>query len=143
MFRRIAIIAMLCILLLIIMLCLGGLNEIIVYTPAEKGIPISDEEFVREHKIGIGLTWIPDTFIRDCNYDIYEGAYVSYVGSNTPAKKAGIRRNDIIARVNGIYIKDADHLYEVSDNLNPGLVKVLVIRNCQPRTIYMQLLENP
>jgi serine protease Do len=73
-------------------------------------------------------------------YDGKFGALVASVGSDTPAKKAGLKRGDLIIAVNGKKVESASELKNLIGRYQPGSkVKVTYIRDKKTYTTTVKL----
>ncbi|HET9939532.1 MAG TPA: PDZ domain-containing protein [Candidatus Eisenbacteria bacterium] len=73
-----------------------------------------------------------------------QGALVSMVADGSPADQAGIRRGDVIVRVDGNEITDPDELIrEMKDEDAGAQVRVVVLRDGSRRTIDVTLGRRP
>jgi serine protease Do len=69
-----------------------------------------------------------------------KGALVSAPQTDSPADKAGIKRGDVILKVNGLEIKDGRDLARKVASLPPSTVmKVGIVRNSEPKMIDVTL----
>lgn len=72
------------------------------------------------------------------------GALVQDVLAGGPAEKAGIKNGDVIRKLNGQQVDDADQFTALITNLNPGTETTLeILRDGQPLTIKVTLGERP
>ncbi len=77
-------------------------------------------------------------------YEHKEGAVVLNVDKDTPANKAGIRRGDLIIKVNDKEIKDASDLKNVIGSIPPGKeVTISFERNRKVKTVKVKLAKFP
>ena len=64
------------------------------------------------------------------HYNIPEGVYVAEVSQNSPAEKGGLKKGDIIARLDGREIKSMAGLQDKLSKLRAGTkVKIVVKRS--------------
>jgi len=86
-----------------------------------------DQELAKQFKV-------PDT----------AGALVQDVIAGGPADKAGIKNGDVIRKLNGQQVDDADQFTALVTNMNPGAEATLeILRDGQPMTIKATLGERP
>jgi serine protease Do len=86
-----------------------------------------DQELAKQFKV-------PDT----------AGALVQDVIAGGAADKAGIKNGDVIRKINGQQVDDADQFTALVTNLNPGAEATLeILRDGQPLTIKVTLGERP
>jgi len=72
------------------------------------------------------------------------GALVQDVIAGGPADKAGIKNGDVIRKLNGQQVDDADQFTALVTNMNPGAEATLeILRDGQPMTIKATLGERP
>ena len=77
-------------------------------------------------------------------YKHKEGAVILNVDENTPAKKAGFKRGDLIIEVNGKPVKDASDLKNIIGAIAPGKeVTITFERNGKVKTLKATLAEFP
>ncbi|WP_201352108.1 DegQ family serine endoprotease [Hydrogenimonas urashimensis] len=77
-------------------------------------------------------------------YKNKEGAVILDVDEDTPAKKAGLKRGDLIIEVNGKKIKDASDLKNVIGSIPPGKeVTIAYERNKKVEHVKVKLAEFP
>jgi len=77
-------------------------------------------------------------------YKHKEGAVILNVDENTPAKKAGFKRGDLIIEVNGKPVKDASDLKNIIGAVAPGKeVTITFERNGKVKTLKATLAEFP
>ena len=80
--------------------------------------------------LGALPTDVDDRDARLMNLPDLNGAKLTLVLDNSPAAKAGIQRNDIIRKWNGIEIKGHKRLYRLAEMTSPNsIVDVTLIRN--------------
>ena len=77
-------------------------------------------------------------------YKHKEGAVVLNVDDDTPAKKAGLKRGDLILKVNDQKIEDASDLKNAIGSIAPGETVTLTYeRNGKTKTVRVKLAEFP
>ncbi|MDE3056529.1 MAG: DegQ family serine endoprotease [Bacteroidota bacterium] len=107
------------------------------------------EELVNNGKVtrgylGIYLQDIDDNLAKALKLKTTEGALVSQVEPNTPAKKAGVKQGDIITAFNGTKIDDSETLRNLVAENEPGTdTKLTVLRNGNEKTLSVKLGERP
>lgn len=73
-----------------------------------------------------------------------QGAMVMSVAKKSPAEKAGLIRGDIIMELNGVKIKDPNHLRLMVAQTPPGKsIKVVILRNRSEKTMSIEVGEQP
>ena len=99
---------------------------------------------VRRAYLGISSADIEPEFAAQFRLPVSEGIIVRQVGANTPAERAGIRRADIITRINNTPITRGGDLVRLLRNMRPGTdVEVTVVRPQGTRTLTVRLEEAP
>jgi serine protease Do len=90
--------------------------------------------------LGVNYQTIDPTIARMYSLPVQYGAYVTDVGSGSPADKAGIRVDDIITRLNDIPIDDTHPYINVLYSFAPGdTINVTVARGSQTKTFNVTL----
>jgi Do/DeqQ family serine protease len=77
--------------------------------------------------VGVYLQDLDADLINYFGIDFKEGAVISQVVNGSPAAKAGLQRGDIIVELDGVKIKDSQHLIEVVGKAKIGEKKKLLI----------------
>jgi membrane-associated protease RseP (regulator of RpoE activity) len=73
-----------------------------------------------------------------------QGALINSVADGSPADRAGIRRGDVIVRVDGNEISDPDELIREMRDEDPGArVKIVVVRDGSRKTFDVTLGRRP
>jgi serine protease Do len=99
---------------------------------------------VRRAYLGISSADIEPEFAAQFRLPVTEGIIVRQVGPGTPADRAGIRRADIITRINNTPITRGGDLVRLLRNLRPGTnVEVTVVRPQGTQTLTVRLDETP
>ena len=94
--------------------------------------------------LGIIPQDITPTIARALHLSDAKGVIIGDVEANTPAAQAGLQRGDILTRVNGQSVNDANQLRLQTSMLSPGtLVHLGITRNGNPQTIDVTLGEMP
>ncbi len=116
-----------------------GINVAILYGANSIGfaIPVNKArqvvpELIKNGKITRGYLGVG---VRDAGGDLAEGvdlpddngAFVDVVKEGTPAERAGIRYYDVIRKVNGETVEDANGLIKLISGYAPGTIVVLEI----------------
>ncbi|MCE5331215.1 MAG: Do family serine endopeptidase [Bacteroidales bacterium] len=95
---------------------------------------------VQRAVLGVSMGDITDKLAKEKNLKTMEGAYVDEVVENSAAEKAGIKKEDVITKVNGVDIKSAAQLQEQIGRYSPGdKVSVTVLRNNKEITLNAEL----
>ena len=70
------------------------------------------------------------------------GALVTEVGQDTPAARAGLMAGDVIIRVDGEKVSDADDVHDIISEMEPGdTVEVIVLRNKKEKTFSVEVTQ--
>ncbi len=113
--------------------------------PTDDAIPII-KELMQNKKIVrpyIGISGINLDASSAKRYDLVEGIYVSEIMADSPAKKAGIQKGDIIVGVDSKDVKTMDELNEIKNSKNVGDKLTLKInRNSKEVEVTVTLEEN-
>lgn len=95
---------------------------------------------VQRAVLGVSMGDITDKLAKEKNLKTMEGAYVDEVVENSAAEKAGIKKEDVITKVNGVDVKSAAQLQEQIGRYSPGdKVSVTVLRNNKEITLNAEL----
>ncbi len=97
---------------------------------------------VKRPYIGISGSAISD---KDSErYNVPKGVYVEEAIKDSPAEKAGIKKGDIITKIEGKDVSSVDELNRVKYDYNIGdKVKLSVYRDNQEQEIEVELAETP
>ena len=90
--------------------------------------------------------WIKDDprLLRSYGYEGRGVLVEDFVGPQSPAKQAGLQRNDIIVAINGNEVRDAGELRRAIAGIQPGETAALtVVRDGQKQTIDVELGKLP
>jgi len=94
--------------------------------------------------IGIAYTELTEELAEAFDLPVKQGIVVGSVASGSPAERAGIRRGDIITRINGKPVKDAGQLQELIREAQVGeKLKFTLLRNNERTTATVTLEEMP
>jgi len=94
--------------------------------------------------LGVQIRGLDDGLAKQFKVPDTAGALAEDVTAGGPAEKAGIKTGDVIRKLNGQTIQDANQLTAEVTNLNPGSVATLdIMRDGQPLTIKVTLGERP
>ncbi len=98
---------------------------------------------IRRAWSGLSLSDIPPYVARSYGIDP-NGAVVAGVEDNSPADGAGFEQGDIIRKVNGISVNDAEWLQNYLNHQTIGtLVRITVERNDRHQEVAIKLTERP
>jgi serine protease Do len=94
--------------------------------------------------LGVRISSLDPDLAKEFGVPDAKGALVQSVGPGGPADKAGVKYGDVIRKVNGRAVQDAEDLTTVVTSMNPGQTVTLdIIRNGKPMTIKLTLGERP
>jgi 2-alkenal reductase len=92
--------------------------------------------------MGVSIQQIDPTTAARYNLPVEWGAYVTRVGSGSPAESAGIRQGDIIVRMGDLQFDEDTQFVNALFNYQPGdVVEVEVVRNSEHITMQVTLTE--
>ncbi len=107
------------------------LNQIVAHGKVERG------------EIGVSLGPMDNTVAKAFGLPEKEGGLVEKVNPGSPAEKAGIRRGDIILKLNGVPVKDRNDLVLRLSQVAPGTtVQLQIYRNGETRTVPVTLVPS-
>ena len=94
--------------------------------------------------LGVSLVDVNNEQAADFGFPGSNGALITRVSSNSPAKRAGLKEYDFITHFNGQKVRDTSELInKVGDTLAGKKVKLKVIRNGKKKTITVKLGQHP
>ena len=77
-------------------------------------------------------------------YNLPQGVYVDEVTKDSPAEKAGIKKSDIITKIEGKEVTTVDQLNRIKYNYNVGdKVKLTIIRGTEEIEVEVTLVATP
>ncbi len=76
--------------------------------------------FVQRAVLGVSMQEITSEIAKEKNLKTLEGAYVAEVVENSAAQKAGVKKGDVIIKVNDVDIKSSSQLQEQIGRYSPG-----------------------
>lgn len=95
---------------------------------------------VQRAVLGVNMGDITDKLAKDKKLKTMEGAYVDEVVENSAAEKAGLKKEDIIIKINDVDIKSAAQLQEQIGRYSPGdKIDVTVLRDNKELTLKAEL----
>ncbi len=104
---------------------------------------IADGEVKRSY-LGVQLQILSNDLRTQLNVDLNQGALVSEVMADTPAKKGGIEAGDVILKFGGTEIKNRDDLVDLVERSVPDKIyPVEVLRNGSKETLNVKLERMP
>ncbi|WP_417806707.1 S1C family serine protease [Thioclava sp.] len=105
---------------------------------------LQDDGSVKRGFLGVSIQPVSSDIAAALGLDKPEGVLVAEVSDNTPAKKAGLKRGDIIVAVDGKPMKAPRDLTRVIGSDNPGsTVQLSLLRANKPLTLSVKLEERP
>jgi S1-C subfamily serine protease len=101
-----------------------------------------DHGQVRRGMLGVTIQPVTSDIARSLGLEQVRGALVSDVTSDSPAAKAGLKRGDVIASIDGQAVKDGNELRNHVAQMAPGSsVKVGLLRDGKEQTVNVTLTE--
>lgn len=86
--------------------------------------------FVQRALLGVSMQEITSDLAKEKKLSSMDGAYVVEVVENSAAEKAGIKKGDVILKVNDVNIKSSSQLQEQIGRYSPGdKVKLTIMRD--------------
>ncbi len=76
---------------------------------------------------------------RECGLNAEVGAKIDGVDADSPAESAGLKRDDIVLRLDGREVHDGDSFVRMVGACSPGNIPAVVYREGKPRTINLPL----
>jgi Do/DeqQ family serine protease len=99
---------------------------------------------VHRGMLGVTVQGISSDLAGSLGLSGVKGALVSAVSDGGPADKAGVRRGDVIAAIDGQAVKDSNSLRNMVSRLKPGsTVALTLFRGGQERQVTARLAEMP
>jgi S1-C subfamily serine protease len=81
---------------------------------------IREYGFVQRAVLGVSMQEITSELAKEKGLKSMEGAYVAEVVENSAADKAGVKKGDVILKVNNVEIKSSSQLQEQIGRYSPG-----------------------
>ena len=95
---------------------------------------------VQRAVLGIEIKDITSELAKEKDLKTLEGAYVGKVGSESAAKKAGVKEGDIINQVNGVAVKSVSELQEQIGRYRPGdKITIAILRDNKVQKLNVEL----
>lgn len=95
---------------------------------------------VQRAVLGVSMGNIDEKLAKEKKLKTMEGAYVSDIVENSAAEKAGIKKEDVIIKINDVNIKSAAELQEQIGRYSPGdKISVTVLRDNKEITMNAEL----
>jgi serine protease Do len=99
---------------------------------------------VRRGYLGVGIRDVDEEVARELKLKEARGVQITRLLADGPGKKAGVKVDDVIVRVNGKAVRDGRELQTVVAGLPLGkAVKLEVIRDGKPKTLEIVVQEQP
>jgi S1-C subfamily serine protease len=103
-----------------------------------------NDEKSKQGWLGVSIQDMTPRLARSMNLKTREGALVTDVSGDSPAHKAGIKRDDVIVEVDGKAIWDAGDLTNTMRKSKPdAAVTIVVMRGDEKKTFKATLAESP
>jgi serine protease Do len=107
-------------------------------------LPQLEKGVVRRGWLGVAVQDLTPELARALGVSAEQGAVVSEVTEGTPAKRAGLRPEDVVVRINGEPVEDARALTRTVGFLPPGSeVTLTVARGKETKKLQLTLGERP
>jgi S1-C subfamily serine protease len=95
---------------------------------------------VRRGRLGVTIQAITPDLARALNLSTTTGALVSNIEDGSPAASAGLKRGDVITKLNGSAVKDSNDLRNDIAQLQPGAsVDLTIVRDGKEQTLTAKL----
>jgi Do/DeqQ family serine protease len=99
---------------------------------------------VRRGMLGVTAQTLTSDLAAGMGLQQVKGALVSAVSEGSPAAKAGVKRGDVILRINGESVDDSNALRNKVSRLQPGSTATLgLVRGGRQQELRVQLAELP
>lgn len=124
----------------------GGSNGIGFAIPSNMAQPVIESlrttGTVERSWLGVEMRDLTPQGIDKFSVGTTGGVYIARVVDNSPASKAGLRKDDIITRFDGRPVRDVNRLRALIGLTPPGkTVQVTIVRNGTERTVPLQLVD--
>ena len=94
---------------------------------------------VKRARLGVTMSPVTDKIAKDMNLPSLDGVYVNEVAQGSAADQAGIKKEDVIIKVDSTLIKSPSDLQVVVNNFHPGdKALVTVIRDGKAKQLEVQ-----
>ena len=121
-----------------------GIGFAIPVNMAKKLIPQLRKGTVTRGFLGVSIQAVNESLAKQLGLDKAGGALVAHLVEDGPAKKAGVRRGDVIVSVNEKAIETPRELSLTAADLTPGdVAKIAVIRDGEKRDIKVKVGKLP
>jgi S1-C subfamily serine protease len=103
---------------------------------------LKDFGSVKRGYLGITVADINEKLAQDEDLKVRQGAYVGGFSDNSPARDAGIRKGDIIIKIDGKSVKNRPTMMEMVSRKRPGEeINVTVNRDGEEKTYSVKLMD--
>ena len=121
-----------------------GIGFAIPINMAKKLLPQLRKGVVTRGFLGVSIQPVNENLAKELGLKVTQGALVSNVIEDAPAKKAGIKRGDVIVSINEKNIDNPRQLSLAAADLKPGsMAKISIIRDGKKRDIKIQVGKLP
>ncbi|MGC8820131.1 MAG: Do family serine endopeptidase [Fervidobacterium sp.] len=93
---------------------------------------------VEKAYLGIYVQTVTDSLAKSLGLKVSKGVYVAQVENGSPAEKAGIKEGDVITKLNGNYVEEAEELTSLVRNYTPG-TKIKITLNRAGKDITLEV----
>ena len=94
---------------------------------------------VKRAKLGVTMSPVTDKIAKDQNLPSIEGVYINDVTKGGAADNAGIKKGDVLVKVDSILVKTPSDLQVIVNNFHPGDKAVLtVVRDGRQKELEVQ-----
>jgi Do/DeqQ family serine protease len=103
---------------------------------------LKDFGSVKRGYLGITVADINDKLAQDENLKVRQGAYVGGFSDNSPAREAGIKKGDVIVKIDGKGVKNRPTMMEMVSRKRPGEeIEVTVNRDGIEKNYTVKLMD--
>lgn len=121
-----------------------GIGFAIPINMTKKLLPQLRTGVVTRGFLGVNIQPVNENLAKELGLKTPRGALVSNVIENAPAKKAGIKRGDVIVGINEKKIENPRQLSLAAADLKPGsIAKVDIIRDGEKRLVKLKVAKLP
>ncbi len=116
--------------------------------PAEAAIPVIEAlrsgEKIQRGYLGIGITPLTDDLAASLGLPKKRGEFIQRVEPGEPGEKAGLKRGDVVTKVNGKDVTPQQTLSYIVSNTKPGTrIPLEIIRDGKPLTLNVLVGTRP
>ena len=116
--------------------------------PAEAAIPVIDALMAGERPqrgyLGIGIVRVDEVLAASLGLRKDRGEFIQRVETGKPGDKAGLKRGDVVLRVNNKEVRPDQTLSYIVANTKPGMrIPMEIIRNGEPLTLHATVETRP